>query len=65
MSENARISRDQAAFQSEYDPLSRRYEEMTKRIAVAQKEKADKEMRAKRISLFMRLPEGSGGMHGV
>ena len=55
VSENARISRDQAAFQSEYDPLSRRYEEMTKRIAVAQKEKADKEMRAKRISLFMRL----------
>ena len=28
---------------------------MTKKIAAAQKEKADKEMRAKRISLFMRL----------
>ena len=55
VSENARITLDQTEFQSEYEPLSRRYEEMTKKIAAAQKEKADKEMRAKRISLFMRL----------
>ena len=55
VSENARISRNQTEFRAEYEPLSQRYEEMTKRIAAAQKEKADKEMRAKRISLFMRL----------
>ena len=55
VSENARISRNQTEFRAEYEPLSHRYEEMTKRIAAAQKEKADKEMRAKRISLFMRL----------
>ena len=60
VSENARISRDQTEFQSEYEPLSRRYEELTKRIAAAQKEKADKEMRAKRISLFMRLLKDQG-----
>lgn len=55
VSENARVSRDQRDFQSEYEPLTRRYEEMTKRIGAAQKDKADKEMRAKRISLYMRL----------
>lgn len=55
VSENARISRDQKDFQSEYEPLTRRYEELTKKIAAAQTEKADKEMRAKRISLFVRL----------
>ena len=55
VSENARISRNQTEFRAEYEPLSHRYEEMMKRIAAAQKEKADKEMRAKRISLFMRL----------
>ena len=55
VSENARMSRDQKEFQLEYEPLTRRYEEITKKIAAAQKEKTDKTMRAKRITLYMRL----------
>ena len=55
VSENARMSRDQKEFQLEYEPLTRRYEEITKKIAATQKEKTDKTMRAKRITLYMRL----------
>lgn len=55
VSENARMSRDQKEFQLDYEPLTRRYEEITKKIAAAQKEKTDKTMRVKRITLYMRL----------
>ena len=38
-----------------YDKLAARYERLADRIAAIQREKDDREYRAKRISLFMRM----------
>lgn len=45
-------------FKPEYDKLAARYEKLSERIASIQREKDDKEYRAKRISLFMRMLAG-------
>lgn len=45
-------------FKPEYDRLAARYEKLAERIAEIQREKNDREYRAKRISLFMRILAG-------
>ena len=45
-------------FSPEYDRLVSQYEKLAAKIAVIQREKEDKEYRAKRISLFMRMLAG-------
>ena len=45
-------------FTPEYDRLVSQYEKLVARIAMIQREKEDKEYRAKRISLFMRMLAG-------
>lgn len=45
-------------FKPEYDRLAERYEKLAERIATIQQEKDDREYRAKRISLFMRMLAG-------
>ena len=42
-------------FTPEYDLLVSQYEKLAAKIAAIQREKEDKEYRAKRISLFMRM----------
>ena len=42
-------------FKSEYENLAARYGKLSDRIAAIQREKDDKEYRAKRISLFIRM----------
>ena len=42
-------------FTPEYDRLVGQYEKLAARIATIQREKEDREFRAKRISLFMRM----------
>ncbi len=46
------------AFTPEYDRLVGQYEKLAARIAAIQQEKEEKEYRAKRISLFMRMLAG-------
>ena len=46
------------AFTPEYDRLVGQYEKLAARIAAIQREKEEKEYRAKRISLFMRMLAG-------
>ena len=48
----------EAEFKSEYNRLICQYEKLMTRIAAIQREKEDKEYRAKRISLFMRMLAG-------
>ena len=55
VSDNARTSRSQDGFQAEYEPLNKRFEELTRKISSIQQEKSEKVSRAKRISLFMRM----------
>ena len=45
-------------FSPEYDRLVCQHEKLAARISVIQREKEDKEYRAKRISLFMRMLAG-------
>ena len=45
-------------FSPEYDRLVSQYEKLAAKIAAIQREKEDKEYRAKRISLFMRMLAG-------
>ena len=45
-------------FKPEYDSLAVRYEKLAERISAIQREKDDREYRAKRISLFMRMLVG-------
>ena len=45
-------------FTPEYDRLVSQYEKLAAKIATIQREKEDKEYRAKRISLFMRMLGG-------
>ena len=45
-------------FTPEYDRLVSQYEKLAAKIAAIQREKEDKEYRAKRISLFMRMLAG-------
>ena len=42
-------------FSPEYDRLVSQYEKLAAKITVIQREKEDKEYRAKRISLFIRI----------
>jgi hypothetical protein len=42
-------------FTPEYDRLVSQYEKLAAKITVIQREKEDKEYRAKRISLFIRI----------
>ena len=53
VSQNARETRNQSEFQEEYEPLTRQYEVLTKKIERIQQEKASKTSRAKRIRIFM------------
>ena len=53
VSRNARDTRDQSEFQEEYEPLTRQYNALTKRIEGIQSEKASKTSRAKRIGIFI------------
>ena len=55
VNENARTQMTEEEFKPEYDKLAARYEKLTERIAATQREKDDREYRAKRISLFMRM----------
>lgn len=57
ISEEARGGGNQEDSQSDYDPLFRRYDEARNKIAAAQKEKAEKESRARRIRVFMGMLE--------
>ena len=45
-------------FTPEYDRLVSQYEKLAERISAIQREKDDRECRAKRISLFMRMLAG-------
>ena len=45
-------------FKPEYDKLASRYEKLAEKIAAILREKYDREYRAKRISLFMRMLAG-------
>ena len=58
VNENARTQMAEEEFSPEYDRLICQYEKLMTRIAAIQKEKEDKEYRAKRISLFMRMLAG-------
>ena len=58
VNENARTQMTEEEFKPEYDKLASRYEKLAERIAVIQREKDDREYRAKRISLFMRILAG-------
>ena len=55
VNENARTQMAEDEFTPEYDRLVSQYEKLAAKIAVIQREKEDKEYRAKRISLFMRM----------
>ena len=55
VNENARTQMEEDEFTPEYDRLVSQYEKLAAKIAVIQQEKEDKEFRAKRISLFMRM----------
>ena len=48
----------EAEFKPEYDRLVSQYEKLAAKIATIQQEKDDREYRAKRISLFMRMLAG-------
>ena len=58
VNENARTQMTEDEFNSEYDRLVGQYEKLAVKIAAIQREKEDKEYRAKRISLFMRMLAG-------
>ena len=58
VNENARTQMTEEEFKPEYDKLVARYEKLAERIAAIQLEKDDREYRAKRISLFMRMMAG-------
>ena len=58
VNENARTQMTEDEFTPEYDRLVSQYEKLAAKIAVIQREKEDKEYRAKRISLFMRMLAG-------
>ena len=58
VTENARTQRTEDEFTPEYDRLVSQYEKLAARISVIQREKEDKDYRAKRISLFMRMLAG-------
>ena len=58
VNENARTQMAEDEFTPEYDRLVSQYEKLAAKIAVIQREKEDKEYRAKRISLFMRMLTG-------
>ena len=55
VNENARTQMTEEEFSPEYDRLISQYEKLAARIATIQREKEDREFRAKRISLFMRM----------
>ena len=58
VNENARTQMTEDEFTPEYDRLVSQYEKLAARIAAIQREKEDKEYRAKRISLRMRMLAG-------
>ena len=58
VNENARMQMTEDEFTLEYDRLVSQYEKLAAKIAAIQWEKEDKEYRAKRISLFMRMLAG-------
>ena len=58
VNENARTQKTEDEFTPEYDRLVGQYEKLAARIATIQREKEDREFRAKRISLFMRMLGG-------
>ena len=58
VNENARTQMAEDEFTPEYDRLVCQYEKLAAKIAVIQREKEDKEYRAKRISLFIRMLAG-------
>ena len=58
VNENARTQMTEDEFTPEYDRLVSQYEKLAAKIATIQREKEDKEYRAKRISLFMRMLAG-------
>ena len=55
VNENARTQMKEDEFTPEYDRLVSQCEKLVAKIAVIQREKEEKEYRAKRISLFMRM----------
>ena len=55
VSENARTQMTEDEFKSEYGKLAAQYGKLSDRIVAIQGEKDDKEYRAKRISLFIRM----------
>ena len=55
VNDNARTQMTEEEFKPEYDKLAARYEKLAERISAIQREKDDRECRAKRISLFMRM----------
>ena len=58
VNENAKTQMTEDEFTPEYDRLVGQYEKLAARIATIQREKENKEYRAKRISLFMRMLAG-------
>ena len=54
VNEKARTQMTEDEFTPEYDRLVSQYENLAAKTAVIQREKEDKEYRAKRMSLFMR-----------
>ena len=58
VNENARTQMTEEEFSPEYDRLISQYEKLAARIATIQREKEDREFRAKRIALFMRMLAG-------
>ena len=58
VNEKARTQMTEDEFTPEYDRLVSQYENLAAKTAVIQREKEDKEYRAKRMSLFMRMLAG-------
>jgi len=55
--ENARVRRDQAEYQREYDALAAEHEKLSERIQSVEVQKKDKADRRRRIEVFLRMFE--------
>ena len=55
--ENARVRRDQAEYQKEYDALAAEHEKLSEKIRSIEEQKKDKTDRRRRIEVFLRMLE--------
>ena len=55
--ENARVRRDQAEYQREYDALAAEHEKLSEKIRCIEEQKKDKTDRRRRIEVFLQMLE--------